>query len=90
MWGRSDENWHTKHAKWINMCNNRHKLMLIGRPMHGPLFHSREYMKWYIANSIYLLLVLQLLNDSCTHRKPPPDPTFLAAANYNNEQHDPY
>ena len=32
----------------------------------------------------------QLLNDSRTQQKPPSEPTFPAATNYNNEQHDPY
>jgi len=58
--------------------------------MHGPLFHSREHMEWYMANSIYFLLVPQLLNNLRTQQKPPLEPTFSTATNYNNEQHDPY
>jgi len=66
MRGRHDKNWQTKDARWINMWNNRCELTLTGRPIHGPLFHSREYMEWYMANSIYFLLVPHLLNDPQT------------------------
>jgi len=46
---RYDEIWQTKHARWINMWNNRRKLTLTSHLIHGPLFHNREYMKWYIS-----------------------------------------
>ena len=90
MRGQSNESFQTKHAKWINMWNNCRELTLSGRSMHGPLFHSREYMEWYMANSIYLLLVSQILKDSCRQPKPPSEPTFPAATNYNHPQHDHY
>ena len=61
--GRHDKKWQTKHVRWINMWNNCRELTLIDRPIHGPLFHSREYMEWYMANSIYFLSVPHLLND---------------------------
>jgi len=71
------------------MWNNRHELTLIGDPVHGPLFHSRECMEWYMANSIYFLLVSHLLNDSRTQLNPPPEHTFPLTSNYNHPQEDP-
>ena len=89
MRGRHDENWQTKYARWINMYNNRRELTLTSRPIHGPLLHSTEYMEWYMANSIYVLLVSHLLNDPQTQQNPPPETTFSATSNYNHPKEDP-
>ena len=89
MRGRHDENWQTKHARWINMWNNHRELTLTGRPIHRPLFHSKEYMEWYMVNSIYFLLVSHLLNDPRTQQNQPPGHTFPPTSNYNHSQEDP-
>jgi len=71
------------------MWNNRRELTLTGRPIHGPLFHSREYMEWYMANSIYFLSVPHLLNDPRTQQNPPPKHTFPPTSDYNHPQENP-
>jgi len=68
MRGRHGENWQTKHVRWINTWNNCRELTLIGPPIHGPLFHNRDYIEWYMANSIYFLSVSHLLNDPRTQQ----------------------
>ncbi|XP_029128999.1 protein MAIN-LIKE 1-like [Cajanus cajan] len=69
MRGRQDENWVTRHAQWIDIWNNRREHTLMGHPMQGPLFHTREYMEWYMANSIYFLSVPRLLQDPRTRQQ---------------------
>ncbi|KAL2348422.1 hypothetical protein Fmac_002422 [Flemingia macrophylla] len=66
MRGRHDENWALTHAKWIDIWNNRADLTLIGHPVQGPLFHTRDYMQWYMTNSIYFLSVPPPLQDPRT------------------------
>jgi len=55
------------------MWNNRHELTLTGRPIHGPLFQSREYMEWYVHDkfNIFFFSVPHLLNDPGTKQNPP-------------------
>ncbi|XP_020208668.1 uncharacterized protein LOC109793607 [Cajanus cajan] len=76
MRGRQDENWVTRHAQWIDIWNNRREHTLMGHPMQGPLFHTREYMEWYMANSIYFLSVPRLLQDPRTHQQRRTSTTF--------------
>ncbi|KAL2344326.1 hypothetical protein Fmac_005611 [Flemingia macrophylla] len=63
---RQDENWALTHVEWIDIWNNRGDLRLMGHPVQGPLFHTRYYMQWYMANSIYFLSVPPLLQDPRT------------------------
>jgi len=71
------------------MWNNRRELTLTGRPIHGPLFHSREYMEWYVANSIYFLSMPHILNDPRAQQNLPSEPTFPITSNYDHPQEDP-
>ncbi|MBA0679617.1 hypothetical protein Goari_011376 [Gossypium aridum] len=56
-WRRTDENWTTFHAQYINMWNNRYEFLATREPIFTPkLAYYPEYMPWFrVHGKPYLL-----------------------------------
>lgn len=89
MWVRWDENWGTKHVKWINLWNNLSELMFSGHPTQWPLFHARLYEMIYGLFYIFLVNVITTARSTNT-TKSIAEPTFLTTSNYNDPHDEPY
>jgi hypothetical protein len=49
--GKNDVNWPDKHAKWVQLWDDRENYLAFGPPISQPLYQYSQYMQWYLQRT---------------------------------------
>jgi len=49
--GKSDYNWPEKHARWVELWDNRNNYIAIAPAIIQPLYQYSDYMRWYLKRT---------------------------------------
>ncbi|XP_021765843.1 serine/threonine-protein phosphatase 7 long form homolog [Chenopodium quinoa] len=74
--GKSDRNWRTEHAQYIDLWHRRLEFVVTGDPIHGVMDPYDPYMEWYMR------IIRRFINPSYTPPSAHYHPSFDVIRGY--------